>query len=251
MNKSSVARQQGDHGSVLVFLHYFGGAADSWQWVVSDLASDYTCFVLNLPGFGSTPPLSALSIASYTQWITKTLESLGLSACTLVGHSMSGKLALSVAATNPDHINHVVLVAPSPPTQEPMEEAERQRMLNHPNLSEAIKTVKGATRAVLTEEQRSLAIATQLAVDHPTWRWWLTDGMNYSIADQVARIKTPVHLLASKDDPVIPFRPLCAELKKLIPHIQINAIKNIGHLLPLEEPKWLASQIKNIVRQKI
>ncbi len=240
--------QQGSRGKPIVLLHYFGGAAKSWQWVISELSSNYQCFALNLPGFGNTEPLTKPSIENFTQWILKAIESLGLSNCTLVGHSMSGKLALSVAAKNIGKVERVVLVAPSPPTREPMEESECERMLKHPNLSEAEKTVEGSVKNVLTNERQSLAIETQLIVDHNTWRWWLLDGMNHSIADRVAQVKIPVHLLASKDDPVIPFQPLCAELKNLLPNIQIDTVKGVGHLLPLEDPKWLASQINTVVK---
>ena len=47
---------QGAGKPVLVFLHYFSGAAVSWQWVMKILQADYRCIALDLPGFGETAP---------------------------------------------------------------------------------------------------------------------------------------------------------------------------------------------------
>jgi hypothetical protein len=45
----------GDGDQTVVSLHYFGGSALSWQWVVEELAADIRCIALNLPGFGTAP----------------------------------------------------------------------------------------------------------------------------------------------------------------------------------------------------
>lgn len=105
----------GETGETLVFLHYFGGAASSWQWTIEHLNSEYQCIALNLPGFGDTPPLAHPAIDHFAEWIAQTLLDHDVDSCTLIGHSMSGKLALEVAAKYPKlKTKQVILVAPSP-----------------------------------------------------------------------------------------------------------------------------------------
>ncbi len=52
MAENNKILQWGNHGPILVFLHYFGGSAQSWRWVVEKLSDDYRCIAITLPGFG-------------------------------------------------------------------------------------------------------------------------------------------------------------------------------------------------------
>lgn len=57
-------------------------------------------------------------------------------------------------------------------------------MLRHPDRDEAETTVQNATQQSLSTERRSLVVAIQLEIDRATWRWWLLEGMNHSIAER-------------------------------------------------------------------
>lgn len=240
----------GSGDKTIVFLHYFGGAAESWTWVAQQLP-DYRCVAINLPGFGNTFAPEQPSIVVYTRAAIAEIHRLGLKDYGLVGHSMGGKLALQVAidtAGTDSAPRHVVLVAPSPPTTEPMPEAEKQRMLNnHPSPENAETTLKSAAKADLTAEQRQVAIQTHMIVDDSAWRWWLREGMNNSIADQMDQLAVPVTVLAAKDDPVIPFNIIHSDVLGVIPGAKLEAIAGVGHLIPLEAPDWVAAQLRQIM----
>lgn len=242
---STLAWGSGD--KTFVFLHYFGGAARSWQWVAAQLP-DYHCLALNLPGFGGTPALPQPSLSHYANAIAAELARLKLGDYVLVGHSMGGKMALQLAVTSDCLPQHVVLIAPSPPTQEPMPAAEKERLLHHHPCEETAQaTVKSATRQLLSAEQQAVAVQTHLAVDNTTWRWWLLEGMTHSIASQMSQLQMPVTILASKDDPVIPYATMQTDVLALIPKAQLVPTQRIGHLLPLEAAAWIANQLRRVV----
>ena len=240
-------QQYGQDGPVLVFLHYFGGAADSWQYVVAALKDDYRCICLNLPGFGGTPPLEKVSLAGMSRWVRAELRHLQLTEVTLIGHSMGGKIAVQVAIDEPDRIARLILVAPSPPSVEPMPESEKVRMLNHPDREEATRTVDGAIERTITSEQRQLAIETQLIVDPATWVWWIREGMNNDISQRAAQLTLPVRVLAATDDPAIPFETIQEEVVPYLQNSELITIDGVGHLLPFEVVEWVADQISGFV----
>lgn len=233
---------------VLVFLHYFGGSGQSWKWVVENLSNDYHCVSLNLPGFGGAHALKEPSIQGFAKHVQNELNSLGIKNFILIGHSMGGKIAMQIAANaRKGTVQQLILIAPSPPGTEPITAVERKRMLNHPNLEEAKKTIDNITIQPLTREQYRLAIETNLISDDSTWRWWLLQGINYSISERIIPLELPITVLASEDDPVITFDIIRQRVVEVLKQARLITIRQIGHLSPMEAPDWIARQIRIIV----
>ena len=223
----------------LVLLHYFGGSALSWQWVTEKLLPVYHCIVPDLPGFGGAAPLEEPSLEAMAHWVIDHVKKQGIHKYTLAGHSMGGKIAVQVAAYDEAAVQRLILIAPSPPSVEPIPTAEKERMLHHPNRQEAETTVKKITIRPLTPAQHNLAVGTQLIADPNTWRWWLTEGTTHSIHDQALRIHIPVTILASEDDPAIAFDTIQQSVLPAFPGANLITIKGVGHLSPLEAPEWI------------
>ncbi|WP_158977057.1 alpha/beta fold hydrolase [Cellulophaga sp. L1A9] len=232
----------------IVFLHYFGGDAGSWQWVCKHLEKEFKCFPLNLPGFDGTSVSETPTISSFSKYINDEIVALNLKDYILVGHSMGGKLALSAALQNVDNPpRKIVLIAPSPPTTEDMSAEEKERMLKHPDRAEAIQTVKNGTVKTLKKERFDYAVNSQLRIAEVSWQWWLNTGMNNSIATHVKNLETPVSVIFSTDDPVITEEAIQKEVLPYLKKATPIPLKGIGHLVPLEAPKKLALLLKQII----
>jgi len=243
---------QGKGKKTMVFVHYFGGDAHSWQWLVKRLQKKYNCVVLNLPGFGGTPPLEEPSIYGFANYINSCVKELKLEDYILCGHSMGAKFALYAAKlmpTNPP--KHVVLIAPSPPTVEHMTAQERQRMLKHPDRAEAIQTVKGATVKNLRKIKFDQAVASQLKIDPTTWKWWLLEGMRHNIAERIKDLEMGITVIYAREDPVIPEAHIHSEVLPYIQKPSTVALGKVGHLMPMEAPRKLARQLHRIAKQQL
>lgn len=229
----------------LVFLHYFGGSAQSWQWLIPLLQQDYNCIALSLPGFGGEPALDEPSIAGFTSFIMQKLDEMNVESYVLIGHSMSGKIAVDMSANDPNFsIKQLILVAPSPPTTEQISEENKQQMLRHPNRQQAENTAKSITIKPITEEQRELIIQNNLEADDKTWKWWVLGGSEHSIANNAEHLFLPITVLVSEDDPAIGFDNVLKETLPNLPDAKLVTVKGVGHLSPIEAPEWLAAQIR-------
>lgn len=237
------------HQETLVFLHYFGGSAQSWQWVIERLASEYKCVAFDLPGFGHQATLPEISIQTMSDYVCGTLKKQWIGTCTIVGHSMGAKIALHVAATCKDiQFDQAILVAPSPPTFEPMTAEDRKEMLKLPTHENSIKSVRDSSVVNLSEDKFNSAVANRLQSDPAAWRWWILEGMQHSIEELLPRIECPVTVLASHDDPVIEPATIQTEVMDKMPKASLRWTEQVGHLIPLEAPDWLATQISQAMR---
>lgn len=239
----------GSSGKVIVFLHYFGGSAQSWKWVGEKLEESFRCISINLPGFGGTPALPAPSLGNYAKYVQDQLSLLGVSHYTLVGHSMGGKIAMQLAAdaAADGSVDQLILIAPSPPSTEPLTAEEKEKMLRMPDEREAEKTITKITKQPLEEEQFALAVQNQLDVDIATRHWWVLEGVSHSIVDKVKSLKLPIIVLASEDDPAINLDIINERVIGFFNHSKLITTQHVGHLLPMEAPGWIAEIIKSIV----
>lgn len=235
----------------LVFLHYFGGASESWEWVAEPLSKDFECVVPDLPGFGGRAPLPTPTIKNFAHFVQEEINRRKIENFVLIGHSMGAKIALQTAVLpEMKGVSHIILIAPSPPDIEPMPEDEKERLLIHPDKKQAEKSVKNSVRSVLSPEKRDLAIATQLIADHTTWKWWIEVGMNHSIVNEVKGIQIPITILASEDDPVITWDTLQKHVLQTLPQANLKKITNVGHLIPMEASEWVIEQIRDVCNLK-
>ncbi len=246
----------GGQETTLVFLHFFGGSSRTWQPVRKELDLEFPCVALDLRGFGRTVVTEAAEeAASYSldlmaADVVEAIGRLGLKRYVLVGHSMGGKVALALAAGYgcPPGLEAMALVAPSPPTSEPMPEAERARLLaglgSRPTAYETLsKTTAAALPATLTE----MAVEDELRVAPAAGRAWLERGSRVDISARLERIEAPVFLLAGEKDANITARLLRREIADRLPPEQARepeTVPGAAHLLPLEAPGAVAAFIR-------
>jgi pimeloyl-ACP methyl ester carboxylesterase len=85
-------------GSPLLLVHGLGAGLRSWDPVVDQLAQAREVIALDLPGFGSSPPLAGeVSIATLTDAVVDFIGEQGLEGVSTAGQSMGGRIVLELA----------------------------------------------------------------------------------------------------------------------------------------------------------
>ncbi|NOT09278.1 MAG: alpha/beta fold hydrolase [Gemmatimonadales bacterium] len=104
----------GEGDTTLVLLHGFGESLTVWRPIFDRLTEKNRVVALDLPGFGgSAKPAASYSLESMTERLTGFLDRWVPGPVVMVGHSMGGELAASVALARPDQVKLLVLIAPA------------------------------------------------------------------------------------------------------------------------------------------
>ena len=99
----------------LVLLHGYWATLTMWALNVEELSKDHRVYAIDVMGQPgrSIPDEPIRSAADYVEWLTATLDGLGLERVSLTGMSYGGWLALNYAMAVPDRVRKLVLLSPA------------------------------------------------------------------------------------------------------------------------------------------
>lgn len=103
-------------GPAAVLIHGLGGASGNWAELASLLSTQADIHVIDLPGYGLSPPTTTgrHDLATMRRVLVAYLELLGQPAH-LLGNSMGGLLSVLVAGERPDLVRSLTLISPAMP----------------------------------------------------------------------------------------------------------------------------------------
>lgn len=241
----TVHRRSGQ-GPTLLFLHYWGGSARTWEPVFAHLDPRTPVASYDHRGWGRSNTLPGpFDLAQLAQDAIAVVTALETDVV-LVGHSMGGKVAQLVAAENLVTVTGLVLVAPAPPEPPSTITAQFQRQLAH--AYDNPDTVAGAVDHVLTANPVAAALRAAIIEDSlasaPAARTeWPLRGIAEDITTAAGRIWVDTVVIAGSKDLVEPVGVLREHLEPFIPAARAHVLVESGHLIPLEAPKALADQL--------
>lgn len=103
------------HAPPVLCVHGMSGAATNWTDFMAELAPDFDCVAVDLPGSGFSPPpktAAGYSIKALARTLIRLIEALDAGPVHLVGNSMGAMAAIRAAALRPDLLRTLTLVSP-------------------------------------------------------------------------------------------------------------------------------------------
>eukprot|EP00210_Caulerpa_lentillifera_P008632 g8235.t1 len=101
----------GNSGPAVVLLHGFGASVYQWRYNIPELAKSYRVFALDLVGFGKSEKV-VMDYSGGHVWSTQVSEFIeefiGVDGAYIVGNSLGGFAALTIAARKPELVKGVV-----------------------------------------------------------------------------------------------------------------------------------------------
>jgi pimeloyl-ACP methyl ester carboxylesterase len=142
----------GDGSIPVVLVHGFAESGSIWRQTAEGLSDICRTAVPDLPGCGMSSQVSGdglpTSLEDMADGLARMLDDIGMNACTIVGHSMGGYIALAFAERYPNRLSGLVLFHSTAMPDSQAKREQRQRSIGfmekhgvEPFLREAIPSL--------------------------------------------------------------------------------------------------------------
>jgi pimeloyl-ACP methyl ester carboxylesterase len=237
--------------TALVFQHFWGGSSLTWDDVISKLQDRFRCVAIDARGAGSSDaPDIGYSMEDHAGDALNVIKSLELSRYVLVGHSMGGKSAQLLASNHPQGLLGLALVASSPLSPMPINQAMREQMkvayLSHEAVEWSLDNV--LLGSSVSAAARSRLIADALRLSSAATEGWIDVGAQEDFSKEAPRVEVPVVIVAGELDRVDPVAVVKAHVASHYPSAKVHFLPNKGHLLPVEAPSEIATIISDFAQ---
>jgi 3-oxoadipate enol-lactonase len=227
----------------LVFLHGIGGAARGWRNQLEFFGDRCRAIAWDMPGYGGSAPLPAVSIPSLAAALADFLRATGAVRPVIVGHSIGGMIVQQLLANEPHIASAVVLAQTSPAFGRP--EGDWQKQFIEARLG---PLDRGATMAslapTLVEELigddpdpngAGLARDCMASVREESYRASMMSMLGFDLRSALKQISVPTLLLSGSRDKNAP-APMMAKMASYVPGSTYVELEGVGHLANLERP---------------
>jgi pimeloyl-ACP methyl ester carboxylesterase len=218
---------------------------------------EHRVIAMDLPGFGHSPmPAETITISLYARILDSLLETLGVSAATVVGNSMGGFVSSELAIAFPQRVERLVLVSAagiSTYRHKRVQRIEPYLRRVAPMIAAytgwtAARSDAMARRAAL--RNLSLGFVTRhpsrlpapLAAEQirgagkPGFMQALRANIDYPIRERLPQIACPTLIVWGEEDRVIPVSD-ASVFEELIPNSRKVIFEDTGHMAMLERPE--------------
>ncbi|WP_369045495.1 alpha/beta fold hydrolase [Sinomonas sp. P10A9] len=241
-----------EHGAgepAMVFVHSLG-VPNHYRHQIDHFAPRHRIIAPTLAGFGaSTAPVQRdLTFAQWAEDLAWLCEQLDLRAAVIVGHSMSGAIALELAATHPGLVGAVVLLDPVPVAPLP---AFRQgigglaQALGGPNYRDALRDFAEARMFRETDDSalRSQLVEDMCAVPQHVLVGVFAGLLAWDGEEVAGHVKAPIlQIVQGGGMPVD-----VARIQAVLPDLEFGQTVGAGHWAHLIVPDQVNSMIERFL----
>jgi pimeloyl-ACP methyl ester carboxylesterase len=254
------------HGTPMILIPGLGCSGDVWEETVAHFQDRYECHVLTLPGFAGRKPIDPPILSSDRDAILRYIHDKKLAKPVIVGHSVGGFLAFSVASTDPDAVGPIVAVDgvpylpalmdpnATPDTMRARADQMRQRMKSLSPQQMQLQNGLTLTRMVSKMEDLKRIQTWLDASDPNTIAEVMYEAFTTDLREPVAKIKSPVLLIAAGADAKDP--PHRKDLEEsyrkqvsAIPNVQVIVAEKAKHFIMMDDAEFLLHQIETFLQQ--
>jgi pimeloyl-ACP methyl ester carboxylesterase len=231
-------------GPALIALHGLPGSSRDFRWLGAELEGPVRLIRLEQPGFGRTPLSTEPdpTLAGRTRFVRRVADALSLSRFAVLGHSIGGPVALSVAAADPDRVSGVALLASVGLHVHRL----ARRVPRHPDVARLLE-LPLAPRLVLPAMRRGFARAgfpSSTPDGELVQSTRIFSVLSFAeIRAAAARVRCPTFVSWAEDDPLVESAVALA-LSRALPQGPRLAFRDGGHNIQKSKAVELAGALR-------
>lgn len=232
-------------GPVIVFSNSLGTTLEMWDHVVRELAPSYRCLRYDTCGHGRSPARAGeVTVRMLADDLAGLMDALGISRAHVVGLSLGGMTAQSLAIHHPDRVANLVLMATAPylpPPENWHARAEAVRMGGMGAIVDAVmqRWFTGAVDPARLAWYRGLF----LGIDPAGYAAACGAIASMDLRAALKRIQASTLVVAGADDPVTDVA-MSRDLAAAIDGARLAVVERASHLLAIERPVETAALLR-------
>jgi pimeloyl-ACP methyl ester carboxylesterase len=268
------ARTVGDTGPRVVFVHGLFGQGRNWTTIAKGLSDRHRVTLLDLPNHGHSPWTDRVDYVDMAELVAAELAA-GDEPVTLVGHSMGGKVAMTLALRRPELLRALVVVDIAPVeyplaggrTDDPDEEASpfadyiaAMKAIDLTGLERRDDADRALQDAVPSRMVRGFLLQSLVREGTGpagTWRWRLNlDLLERDLGElrgfpeppAGAHFDGPVLWIAGANSHYV-LDDDRARMEELFPRTRLVRVKDAGHWVHSEQPEVFLETVRRFLER--
>lgn len=250
-------------GQPLLLLHGFTGSLETWRPFIPEWSKQFQVIVVDLVGHGKTESPEETwhyEIEQVASQMIALLDELQIPKAHMLGYSMGGRLAITLACLYPNRVSSLVLENCTAGLEE--EGTRKERREQDEQLANQIET--DGIEAFVTRWENIELFATQkklpACVQETVRNERLSNnpkglanslrgmgtGAQPSWWNHLGELKMPVLLMNGEWDQK--FFHILTNMKKRIPHAKFVKIDGAGHAIHVEQPEKFDTIVKGFLK---
>ncbi|MGE3774265.1 MAG: alpha/beta fold hydrolase [Gammaproteobacteria bacterium] len=232
-------------GPPLLILHGLFGWARNWQSVARALADRYRVLAVDARNHGRSPHTTAMDYRLMAADVAALIDRLTPGAVTLLGHSMGGKTAMTLALLEPARVTRLIVVDIAPLATPDQHTAiiDAMRALPLAEIRRRQQAEEALAAAVPDRDVRLFLLQNFLpGAETGAWRFNL-DGLRAAMPALIdalpvpadSRYEGPVHVIRGARSDRVTAATLAA-MRPAFPHVCLHTVANGGHWPHAEAP---------------
>jgi pimeloyl-[acyl-carrier protein] methyl ester esterase len=242
-------------GEPLVLIHGWAMHTGIWRTFAKQLAQHYQVICVDLPGHGHSEKLPDFTLETISNHLQKILPP---TACSLIGWSLGGSVALDLASRFPERVNNVILIGSNPcfvnkPTWAGMKLLVLEKFAAdltadcHGTLLRFLSLQVNGLQdyKVVLKELKTALLACQ-APEKDVLQGGLVILQQQDLRPQLARLHCPVQVILGSHDTLVPVA-VGEQMQSLNSHLRLNIINKAAHVPFLSHPRQLINILQDFM----
>jgi pimeloyl-ACP methyl ester carboxylesterase len=249
-------RAAGDTGPTLLQIHGLGTGHRNFDLLTPHLAPHFRVIDIDLPGYGSTTPLTASpSIAGHARRVAEFIEAMAVQPTFVHGTSMGGLVAMTLAADRPELVSRLVITCSFgrlDNAMRAMQQSWKRAATVGPRMLAEVTSVQGFSRAFWDRpDAAEIQAAFVGALESSSTDDFVRDIPlmdDLDLGATVSRIRAKTLLLGADEDQMTPLQTSpsglgMTDLAALIPTATLKVLESCGHFISIEKGTETAAEI--------